>query len=57
MIHVIAKLLVIANTVKQSHTPDTAIDSPQAAWRLLTTLLLMLLGRRVGTLGATPPGM
>jgi MFS family permease len=25
-------------------TPDTAIDSPQAAWRLLTTLLLMLLG-------------
>jgi len=24
--------------------PDTAIDSPQAAWRLLTTLLLMLLG-------------
>jgi MFS family permease len=30
--------------VKQSITPDTAIDSPQAAWRLLTTLLLMLLG-------------
>ena len=30
--------------MKQSHTPDTAIDSPQAAWRLLTTLLLMLLG-------------
>ncbi len=25
-------------------TPDTAIDSRQAAWRLLTTLLLMLLG-------------
>ena len=25
-------------------TPDNAIDSPQAAWRLLTTLLLMLLG-------------
>jgi MFS family permease len=25
-------------------TPDSAIDSPQAAWRLLTTLLLMLLG-------------
>lgn len=24
--------------------PDSAIDSPQAAWRLLTTLLLMLLG-------------
>ncbi len=24
--------------------PDAAIDSPQAAWRLLTTLLLMLLG-------------
>jgi MFS family permease len=30
--------------VKQSAAPDTAIDSPQAAWRLLTTLLLMLLG-------------
>ena len=30
--------------MKQSHTPDTFIDSPQAAWRLLTTLLLMLLG-------------
>ena len=30
--------------MKQSAAPDTAIDSPQAAWRLLTTLLLMLLG-------------
>ena len=27
-----------------AQAPDTAIDSPQAAWRLLTTLLLMLLG-------------
>jgi MFS family permease len=30
--------------VKQSETSPSAIDSPQAAWRLLTTLLLMLLG-------------
>jgi MFS family permease len=37
-------IYVIENTVKQSAAPDTAIDSPQAAWRLLTTLLLMLLG-------------
>jgi MFS family permease len=35
---------VIANTVKQSEASPSAIDSPQAAWRLLTTLLLMLLG-------------
>jgi MFS family permease len=27
-----------------AQAPDTAIDSTQAAWRLLTTLLLMLLG-------------
>ena len=30
--------------MKQSETSPSAIDSPQAAWRLLTTLLLMLLG-------------
>jgi len=30
--------------VKQSEASPSAIDSPQAAWRLLTTLLLMLLG-------------
>ena len=30
--------------MKQSETFPSAIDSPQAAWRLLTTLLLMLLG-------------
>ena len=30
--------------MKQSKASPTAIDSPQAAWRLLTTLLLMLLG-------------
>jgi MFS family permease len=30
--------------VKQSEVSPSAIDSPQAAWRLLTTLLLMLLG-------------
>ena len=30
--------------MKQSKTSPSAIDSPQAAWRLLTTLLLMLLG-------------
>ena len=30
--------------MKQSEAPPSAIDSPQAAWRLLTTLLLMLLG-------------
>ena len=32
------------NSMNTHTTPDTAIDSPQAAWRLLTTLLLMLLG-------------
>jgi len=32
------------NGMNTPTTPDTAIDSPQAAWRLLTTLLLMLLG-------------
>ncbi len=30
--------------MKQSEASPSAIDSPQAAWRLLTTLLLMLLG-------------
>ena len=30
--------------MKQSEAAPSAIDSPQAAWRLLTTLLLMLLG-------------
>ena len=30
--------------MKQSETSPSAIDLPQAAWRLLTTLLLMLLG-------------
>ena len=30
--------------MKQSETSPSAIDSPQAAWHLLTTLLLMLLG-------------
>jgi MFS family permease len=30
--------------LKQSEASPSAIDSPQAAWRLLTTLLLMLLG-------------
>ena len=30
--------------MKQSETSPSAIDSPQAAWRVLTTLLLMLLG-------------
>ena len=34
----------MAKIMNPSDTPHTAIDSPQAAWRLLTTLLLMLLG-------------